>query len=58
VVPLARGTGKVKTTVDSLLNGTPLTHPGLPHCANVALTGAVVNDPNGNWFARGGLLPR
>ena len=53
-----RGSGKVKTTVDTLLNGTPTNQPGLPHCANVALLGATVIDPNGNWFARSGLLLR
>jgi len=58
-VPVARGSGKVKTTVDALLNAaSPTNQPGLPHCANVALVGATVNDPNGDWFATGGLLLR
>ena len=53
-----RGSAKLKTTMDTVLNAPPLSQPGLPHCASVAIYAAGVTDPNGDFFAQAGLLLR
>ncbi len=57
-ISVAHGSGKMKSSIDTLLNGASPAQPGLPHCAAVTPIGAVVSDPATNWFALGGLYLR
>jgi len=54
-VSLTSGNAAMKTSIDSMLNDTPLNQPGLPACASLEIFFVAVDDPNGDDFAHAGL---